>query len=64
MFRTDVPLDLIAAMVGNQLLDDTEWTVDTYSVSGSNGSERTYSVPGRNPMSCSRTRMLSRRQRS
>lgn len=46
MFRTDVPLDLIAAMVGNQLLDDTEWTVDTYSVSGSNGSERTYSVPG------------------
>ena len=33
-------------MVGNQLLDKTEWTVDTYSVTGSGGSEKTYSVPG------------------
>lgn len=46
MFRTNVPLELIADMVGNQLLDKTEWTVDTYSVTGSGGSEKTYSVPG------------------
>lgn len=46
MYRTNVPLTLIADMVGNQLLDDTEWTVDTYSVTGTNGSEITYSIPG------------------
>ena len=46
MYRTNVPLSLIADMVGNQLLDDREWTVDTYSVTGSNGSEITYSAPG------------------
>ncbi len=46
MFRTNVPLSLIVNIVGKQLLDDTEWTVDTYSVTGSNGSEITYSTPG------------------
>lgn len=45
MFRTDIPADLMAALVANQMLDNTEWTVDTFSVTGSSGSEKTYSTP-------------------
>lgn len=45
MFRTDIPTELMAALVANQMLDNTEWTVDTFSVTGSSGSEKTYSTP-------------------
>lgn len=45
MFRTDIPAEMMAALVANQMLDNTEWTVDTFSVTGSSGSEKTYSTP-------------------
>ncbi len=48
MFRTNIPTDLMADLVKNQLADDAEWTVDTFSVTGTGGSEKTYSVPGSN----------------
>ncbi len=45
-YRTNIPEDVMLGFVTNQMLDDTEWTVDTYSVTGSGGSEYTYSTPG------------------
>lgn len=48
MFRTDIPAELIVDLVKNQLLDDTEWTVDIFSVTGVGGSEKTYSSPNSN----------------
>ncbi len=45
MYRTNIPDELLKDMVFNQILDGTEWTIDTYSVTGSSGSEKTYSAP-------------------
>lgn len=45
MYRTSMPDELVMNLIFNQLLDDTEWTVDTMSVSGSDGSEATYTSP-------------------
>ena len=46
MFRTNMPTELIASLVANQMVDGREWTVQTFAVTGSNGKERTYSTPG------------------
>ncbi len=46
MYRTNMPDEMLLQLITNQLVDDTEWTVDTYSVTGSGGSEVTYSTPG------------------
>lgn len=45
MYRTNIPDEMIASLIINQLLDNTEWTVDVYSVTGTGGSETTYSAP-------------------
>ena len=45
MYRTNMPTELAAELVFNQLTDDSEWTIDTFSVTGSSGKERTYSTP-------------------
>lgn len=45
MFRTNMPTELIASLVANQMVDGREWTVQTFAVTGSNGKERTYSTP-------------------
>ena len=45
MYRTNIPDELLKDLVFNQLMDGTEWTVDIYSVTGSGGSEKTYSAP-------------------
>ena len=45
MYRTNIPDELLKDLVFNQILDGTEWTIDTYSVTGSSGSEKTYSAP-------------------
>lgn len=45
MYRTNMPTELAAKLVFNQLTDDSEWTIDTFSVTGSSGKERTYSTP-------------------
>ena len=45
MYRTNMPPELVADLIFNQLADDTDWTVDTFSVTGSSGKERTYSTP-------------------
>ena len=44
-FRTNVPDEFVASMVLNQLLDDRDWTIDTFSFTGSGGKEKTYSAP-------------------
>lgn len=46
MYRTSMPDELVLNLIFNQLQDDSEWTVDTMSVSGSDGSEATYTAPG------------------
>ena len=46
MFRTNMPTEVIASLINNQILDEGEWTVDFYAVTGFNGSETTYSAPG------------------
>ena len=46
MYRTNMPDEMLLQLMTNQMLDDTEWTVDTFSVTGSGGSEVTYSTPG------------------
>ena len=45
MYRTNMPTELVADLIFNQLSDDSEWTIDTFSVTGSSGKERTYSTP-------------------
>lgn len=45
MYRTNMTNEFMADLVFNQLLDGTEWTVDSFSVTGSGGMEPTYSVP-------------------
>lgn len=44
-FQTDFTADEIYALVSSQLLSGGEWTVDSYSVTGFDGSETTYSIP-------------------
>lgn len=45
MYRTNMDVELVASLVINQLLNDSEWIVDTFSVTGTGGSEATYSAP-------------------
>lgn len=46
MFTTNMPSDLIASIIKDQLKDMTEWNVLTYAVVGTGGSEIPYSMPG------------------
>ncbi len=46
MFITDMPSDLIAGLIKDQLSTMTKWTVLTYAVAGAGGSEIPYSMPG------------------
>lgn len=45
-FQTDFTSDEIYALVSSQLLSGGSWSVDSYTVTGSDGSEITYSIPG------------------
>ena len=45
MFRTSMPTSDIEKLVKMQLNDMAEWTISTYAVTGTNGSETTYSAP-------------------
>ena len=55
MYRTNIPDELLKDLVFNQLMDGTEWTVDIYSVTGSGGSEKTYSAPNSAAYGCGGT---------
>lgn len=46
MFVTDVPMELISQLVKMQLSDMAKWNVQSYAVTGSGGSDITYSMPG------------------
>lgn len=45
MYRTNIPDDVIAGLIFNQLLNNETWTVDSYAVTGTGGTETTYSTP-------------------
>ena len=45
MYRTNIPDDVIAGLIFNQLLNNEAWTVDSYAVTGTGGTETTYSTP-------------------
>ena len=45
MFKTSVPSSDIEKLVKMQLNDMAEWKISTYAVTGTNGSETTYSAP-------------------
>lgn len=47
-FRTDMPTELMEDLVKGQLINATEWTIDTYAVTGYGSYETTYSIPGSN----------------
>lgn len=46
MFITSMSMDEISQLVKMQLSDMAQWNVQSYAVSGENGSEKTYSIPG------------------
>lgn len=46
MFVTDMPSDLIAGLIKDQLSTMVKWDVLTYAVAGAGGSEIPYSMPG------------------
>ena len=46
MFATSMSADEISKLVKMQLDDMAQWNVSSYAVTGSNGSEYTYSMPG------------------
>lgn len=45
MYRTNVPDDMMADLIFNQLADNTEWTVDTYSVVGFHSNNNSFTYP-------------------
>ncbi|MGN1307579.1 MAG: LCP family protein [Faecousia sp.] len=45
-FQTDFTADEIYALVCSQLLSGADWSVDSYTVTGTGASEVTYSMPG------------------
>lgn len=45
MYRTNIPDDVIAGLIFNQLLNNEAWTVDSYAVTGTGATETTYSTP-------------------
>lgn len=45
MYRTNIPDDVIAGLIFNQLFNNETWTVDSYAVTGTGGTETTYSTP-------------------
>ena len=45
MYRTNIPDDVIAGLIFNQLRNNEAWTVDSYAVTGTGGTETTYSTP-------------------
>lgn len=46
MFTTNVTQKEMSELIKMQLQDMSSWNVNTYAVTGSNGSERTFSAPG------------------
>lgn len=46
MFRTNVEMEEIGELVKMQLEDMASWTIRTYAVTGTGGSDITYSMPG------------------
>lgn len=48
LYRTDIPDEYIKLIVKDQLDSMESWTLEKQYVIGSNGSEQTYSMPGRN----------------
>ena len=45
MYRTNVPDELMADLIFNQLTDDTEWTVDSYAVVGFHSNNNSFTYP-------------------
>jgi len=46
MFKTSVAMDDVSKLVKMQLDDMASWNIQTYAVTGTGGSEKTYSMPG------------------
>ena len=46
MFATSLPMDEISSLVKMQLGDMAQWNVQSFAVTGYNGSDYTYSAPG------------------
>lgn len=45
-FSTDLEMDDISSLVKMQLSDMAKWNIKSFAVTGTNGSEKTYSAPG------------------
>jgi len=48
LFRTNITMEEISALVKMQLTDMASWNIQTFSVTGEGGSNKTYSSPGHN----------------
>ena len=46
MFKTSLSMDDISQLVKMQLSDMASWNVKSFAVTGTGGSEKTYSAPG------------------
>ena len=46
MFATSMPMSEISSLMKMQLEDMAQWSVQSYAVTGYNGSDYTYSAPG------------------
>ena len=45
LYQTNMPKELLASLMMTQLAQKPEWDIETYYVTGSGGSEYTYSIP-------------------
>ena len=48
MFNTDMPTDVMAKLIQRQIDEMIKWDILTYAVTGTGGSNTTYSIPGFN----------------
>ncbi len=46
LYQTNMPKELLASLIMHQLAEKPDWDIETYYVTGSGGSEYTYSIPG------------------
>ena len=45
LYQTNMPKELLASLILHQLAEKPDWDIETYYVTGSGGSEYTYSIP-------------------
>ena len=48
MFNTDMSADVMTKLIQKQIEEMSKWDIFTYAVTGTGGSDTTYSIPGFN----------------